>query len=93
MPSVFILIHDKEPHRAGYKHPQMVPARLNTEILGVFSTYEDAARAARKYVKRQFGVSKAALEEEGVVWDDGGWLGEADELWQGDDRVHVHRRA
>ena len=89
MTHVYILIHDKEPQDSGsdYRLSQMTPARQDTEIIGVFSSYNKAERAAENYVRRKFSVSWDELDE--ICWDDEGWYRMAESSWEGDDRVYI----
>jgi hypothetical protein len=55
---VYIVIHDKEPQDSGsdYRHSMFLPSHQDTDIIGVFRNYKDAAYAAGEYVVENWDV-------------------------------------
>jgi hypothetical protein len=58
------VIHDKETQDSGSddRYTWFLPSRQDTEIVGVYHSYEDAACSAKDYVEGKFGVT---LDEDG----------------------------
>ena len=56
--SVYVVIHDKEPYDSGsdYRYSAMLPARQDTDIIGIYYNYRRAAGTARDYILDMFGV-------------------------------------
>lgn len=63
---VYVVIHDKEPQDSGsdYRLSSFLPTRQDTEIVGIYYNYSDAARAAGEYV---IGLGFCDVDEDSNV--------------------------
>ena len=69
---VYVLIDDMEPSGSGsdFGRASFLPNRFDTDIVGVYSSYQNAKRAAERYVSN-LGVDIEKIEEIGWIGD--GW--------------------
>jgi hypothetical protein len=99
---VYIVIHDKEPQDSGsdYNYSSFLPSRQDTQIIGVYFSYADAACSAAQYVVDEFGVDDEKDEDEdsddglmsSVDWTKEGWFRrEESDANECDDRVHIQQ--
>ena len=95
---VYVLIHDKEPQDSGsdYRRSFFIASKEETEIIGIYYSYDDACRAAEAYIRETFATKYHAMEGadpenpfEDIGWDDDGWFRYSEVSYEGDDRVHI----
>lgn len=69
---VYVLIHEMEPSDSGsdFRRASFLPIRFDTDIVGVFSSYQNAKRAAVKYVSSNLGVDVEEIDWLGDGWQD-----------------------
>ena len=100
--SVYVIIHDKEPQDSGSDHHRssFLPARQDTEIVGIYYDYTEAVSAAEEYVMEEFDVDEDSDDDgsdgEGplshIDWEEEGWLREEElDANECNDRVHIQK--
>ena len=94
--NIFVVFHDQEPSDSGsdFRRASILPSRFDTEIIGIYSSYRKAKRAAETYLANVFGN----LDEDtisGIDWLGDGWhdehSGEGTELGPSADRIHIEK--
>ena len=90
---VYILIHDMEPSDSGsdFRRASFLPNRFDTDIIGVYSSYQKAKRAAEKYMSTNLGVDDfdEDIDWLGDGWEDLGAVEEPSAIGPSIGRVHV----
>lgn len=99
--SVYVVIHDKEPQGSGSDyHDRFLSDRQDTEIVGIYYKYSDAAKAAGEYVMEEFDLDEDPDEDESddegplshIDWEDEGWFREEEsDANECNDRVHIQK--
>ena len=97
--NVFVVIHEREPSDSGsdFGRASMLPSRFDTEIIGLYSSFRKAKRAAETYLENVFGD----LDEDklsGIDWLGDGWsddtdVGEGGVIGPSTDRIHIEEYA
>ena len=88
---IYILLHEMEPSDSGsdFRRASFLPNRFDTDIIGVYSSYHIAKRAAEKYVFSNFGSNVEEIDWLGDGWHDSEAGGEPSVIGPSIDRVHV----
>lgn len=90
---VYVLIHEMEPSDSGsdFRRASFLPSRFDTDIVGVYSSYRNAKKAAEKYVSTNLGVDVEEIDWLGDGWEDSEFSGDPSVIGPSVARVYVEQ--
>lgn len=96
--NIFVVVHDQEPSDSGsdFRRASTLPSRFDTEIIGLYSSYRKAKRAAKKYLASELDVDEGDIEDD-IDWLGDGWCpsedygGEGSVIGPSTVRIHIEQ--